>query len=136
MSILISLCHIKFEIDTSATMDGTKSKCIQLIILKNVKKMIFFFIILDNEGAAASCVRQNPHKDQRQPRKISVETFSNKQNESGGDGDEAKGILPSGSREQTPMSTETSDYIAEKGFFYGNPFVEVTKGIIHIYKKK
>lgn len=92
---------------------------------------------LDNEGAAATYARPNPHKDQRQPQKITVQTFSNKQMEQC-DGEEAKGILPCGSREQTPLTTEsqTTDYIAEKSFFYGNPFVEVTKGIIHIYKKK
>lgn len=90
---------------------------------------------LDSEGAAAVCVRQNPHNDQRQPRKITVENFTNKQND--GDAKDEKGILPCGSRETTPMnSDDTAKSIDEKGFFYGNPFVEVTKGIMHIYKKK
>ncbi|XP_055305814.1 BRCA1-associated protein [Sitodiplosis mosellana] len=112
MSILVSLCHIKFEIDLSTAMDGTKN----------------------SKGAAAVCVRQNPHNDQRQPRKITVENFTNKQND--GDAKDGKGILPSGSRETTPMTDDTAKTtIDEKGFFYGNPFVEVTKGIMHIYKK-
>lgn len=135
MSILVSLCHIKFEIDLSVAMDGNKSKCYLLrCYLKNLflkKKIAFFSIILDSEGAAAVCVRQNPHNDQRQPKKIIVENFTNKQN----DCDEHKGILPSGSRETTPM-TDDIKTVEEKGFLYGNPFVEVTKGIIHIYKKK
>lgn len=91
---------------------------------------------LDSEGATAVCVRQNPHNDQRQPRKITVENFTNKQDEATGDAKDEKGILPSGSRETTPMTDDTAKAIDEKGFFYGNPFVEVTKGIMHIYKKK
>lgn len=79
-------------------------------------------------------MRQNPHNDQRQPRKIIVENFTNKQND--GDANDEKGILPSGSRETTPMNDDIAKTIDEKGFFYGNPFVEVTKGIMHIYKKK
>lgn len=90
-------------------------------------------MILDSEGAVGFCGRQNPHNDQRQPRNICVENFTNKQSDC--DTNEAKGILPSGSRETTPM-TDDNKQIDEKGFFYGNPFVEVTKGIIHIYKKK
>lgn len=90
---------------------------------------------IDSEGAAAVCVKQNPHNDQRQPRKITVENFANQQHEC--DSNETKGILPSGSRETTPMNNDDNKImIDEKGFFYGNPFVEVTKGIIHIYKKK
>lgn len=79
------------------------------------------------------CARQNPHNDQRQPHNITVENFTNKQTDC--DAKEMAGILPSGSRETTPM-TDDGKNIDEKGFFYGNPFVEVTKGIIHIYKKK
>lgn len=80
------------------------------------------------------CTRQNVHNDQRQPRQITVESYSNNQMEKGG---EDKGILPLSSRETTPQTEcQSSDYIDEKGFFSGNPFVEVTKGIIHIYKKK
>lgn len=101
---------------------------------------MFWSCDLDSEGAAAVCVRQNPHNDQRQPRKITVENFTNKQFDNGGAND-GKGILPSGSRETTPMTDDSAaaaakNLIDEKGFFYGNPFVEVTKGIMHIYKKK
>lgn len=83
---------------------------------------------VENEGAAAVCPKQKI--DQRQPRQISIESFRNQQlefNET-----EGTGLLPfSSSGESKP-----SDYIDEKGFFSGNPFVEVTKGVIHIYKKK
>lgn len=81
--------------------------------------------------------RTNPNHDQRQPKKITVESFSNNQLESCNS--DNKGILPSGSRENTPMAAESmqlAEYVDEKGFFSGNPFVEVTKGIIHIYKRK
>lgn len=97
----------------------------------DLEKLDFSFSFLDSEGAAAVCVRQNPHNDQRQPRKIIVENFINNQN----DCDERNGLLPFGSRETTPI-TDDCKSVEEKDFFYGNPFVEVTKGIIHIYKKK
>lgn len=87
----------------------------------------------DSEGAAAVCVRQNQNTDQRQPRKIAVESYRNQQIKFSAK--DQQGILPFASREATPQ-TECTDYIEEKGFFSGNPFVEVTKGIIHIYKKK
>lgn len=82
-------------------------------------------------------MRQNQHNDQRQPRKITVENFSNLKITDGEQTNATKGILPSGSRETTPMNNdENTKTFDEKGFFYGNPFVEVTKGIMHIYKKK
>lgn len=92
----------------------------------------------ESEGATAAVATMRPHNDQRQPRKITVENFSNQLND---DGTAAKSLLPSfGSRETTPMATvataDDAKAIEEKGFIYGNPFVEVTKGIIHIYKKK
>lgn len=99
----------------------------------------------DIEGASATAAaRTNLHNDQRQPRQIMVENFSSKQinDESScndGSNTTAKGILPFGSRETTPAnatSTDDAKLIEEKGFIYGNPFVEVAKGIIHIYKKK
>lgn len=99
---------------------------------------VLFLFYAGSEGAAAPILtRTNPNRDQRQPKKISVESFSNNQLETCSS--DNKGILPSSSREATPMATETmqlAEYVDEKGFFSGNPFVEVTKGIIHIYKRK
>jgi hypothetical protein len=57
-------------------------------------------------------------------------------------GDEPKGVLPKNinSREQTPLTeavgNAVSDVPSEVKFFSGNPFVEQTNGIIHLYKKK
>lgn len=103
----------------------------------------------DSEGASATAAttRPNLHNDQRQPRKITVENFSNQQNDvsavaaaaaaaAAADSATAKGLLPFGSREATPMTGDDVKAIEEMDFIYGNPFVEVTKGIIHIYKKK
>jgi hypothetical protein len=59
-------------------------------------------------------------------------------------GEEASGVLPKNSREVTPL-TETSEtssssafeaVTSEVKFFSGNPFVEQTTGILHLYKKK
>lgn len=44
----------------------------------------------------------------------------------------------SSSREATPLEEGqcSSEFPKEIGFFSGNPSVEVTNGIIHLYKKK
>lgn len=44
----------------------------------------------------------------------------------------------SSSRETTPLEEGqcASEFPKEIGFFSGNPSVEVTNGIIHLYKKK
>lgn len=60
---------------------------------------------------------------------------------------DARGLLPGsagGSRESTPRAEAAAAAAAEvvagdtdcMTFFSGNPFVEVTKGIIHMYKQK
>lgn len=72
--------------------------------------------------------------DQRQPRQISIESFRNQHLEF--EETDGQGILPFASTGEAKSLTECTDYIDEKGFFSGNPFVEVTKGVIHIYKKK
>lgn len=85
-------------------------------------------------------VRENRGK--REPRAIRIENYAR------GDSSESssacdRGILPSGSRETTPLDDdEAGAGAAATGdtenmtFFSGNPFVEMTKGIIHMYKKK
>lgn len=42
--------------------------------------------------------------------------------------------MPTSSREQTPLEDQKMEFMEEVNFFSGNPFVEVTKGIIHLYK--
>lgn len=103
----------------------------------------------DSEGASATATRPNLHNDQRQPRKITVENFTNQQidvtttttavaaTDDRATAAAANGLLPFSSRETTPLTAaDDMKSIEEKDFIYGNPFVEVTKGIIHIYKKK
>lgn len=76
------------------------------------------------------------HRGQRKLKVIKIESFSNNTNETVNE--EKEGILPPASRETTPLDDQAnlSEYFDEKGFFSGNPFVEITKGIIHLYKKK
>jgi BRCA1-associated protein len=46
------------------------------------------------------------------------------------------GLLPICSRETTPFTDKESEETkTEIGFFSGNPFVEITKGILHLYKE-
>lgn len=76
-------------------------------------------------------VREN--RGQRKPRKIKIENYATADI----DPEDEKGLLPSSSREVTPLSDQPVEYCGDdKTFFSGNPFVEVTQGIIHMYKKE
>lgn len=126
MSMLVSLCLLKIEIDLNDMSDEDNRDNI------------------NREGAAnvpANSRLIREHRGQRKPKSIRVDNYSCSEMEQS---TENRGILPSSSssRETTPMVMEDSqantnpDYVVDKTFFSGNPFVEVTKGIIHMYKKK
>lgn len=73
------------------------------------------------------------NRGQRMLRDISVETYPSRLETPRDDW----GLLPIHSRDTTPLSDkETTDDIGEIGFFSGNPFVELTKGILHLYKEE
>uniref|UniRef100_A0A1B0CVF8 Brca1-associated protein n=1 Tax=Lutzomyia longipalpis TaxID=7200 RepID=A0A1B0CVF8_LUTLO len=120
MSVLVSLCHIKFEVDAPPAMNSEETA----------------------DGACAiPSDTANPtrstqmNRGQRQPRNIKVENYTNRVLESS---DSSRGLLPPSSREVTPMDETPppkADVPDDITFFSGNPFVEVTKGIIHLYKK-
>lgn len=122
MSMLVSLCLLKIEIDQQNNMSDDSNK-------DNVK----------SEGAenmpASRVVRE--HRGQRKPKSIRIDNYTCSDMEQS---TEDRGILPSSSREATPMEDNQAnvnpDHMDDKTFFSGNPFVEVTKGIIHMYKKK
>lgn len=91
------------------------------------------------EGAVSAEHPSNPRKyhGQRKPRKIRIENYAAADCSE----EERKGLLPVSSREATPLEDEdeltgSTEFTENKTFFSGNPFVEVTKGIIHMYKKK
>lgn len=95
----------------------------------------------ETAGAVSSEHPTNPrlikeHRGQRKARKIKIENYSNRLMEDG----EKKGVLPTSSRETTPLDEPTTLLecldLDDKTFFSGNPFIEVTKGIMHMYKKK
>lgn len=78
----------------------------------------------------------NVHRGQRKAKTIKIESYSNKSIEG-----KVEGLLPSSSRETTPQTDATPVaqqhlQVDDKSFFAGSPFVEVTKGIIHMYKNK
>lgn len=77
-------------------------------------------------------------RGQRKTKQIVVESYSNK---TLAGQEENFGILPPSSREVTPVQEVAPQQISpadadEINFFSGNPFVEVTKGVIHLFKKK
>lgn len=105
---------------------------------------IFFLKIedLQSAGAVSSEHPNNPKfikelRGQRKAKKIQIETYANVLAEPKNT-NVAKGVLPKSSREQTPLAEvqPIPEVPGEVNFFTGNPFVEVTKGILHLYKKK
>lgn len=93
----------------------------------------------DVVGAVSSEHPTNPrvvreNRGQRKPRKIKIENYASADVDP--DEEKGKGLLPSSSREVTPLSDQPVEYGDDKTFFSGNPFVEVTQGIIHMYKKE
>lgn len=76
-------------------------------------------------------------RGQRKPKKIQIETYANtllSEDPEAAD----KGVLPKSSREQTPLDEvqPVAEVPGEINFFSGNPFVERTTGILHLFKKK
>lgn len=78
-------------------------------------------------------------RGQRKSKKITIESYRNRLDSEAG-ANESRGVLPKSSREQTPMDevppASVQEFPGEISFFSGNPFVEVTKGILHLYKRK
>lgn len=68
----------------------------------------------------------------RETRTITVETYASVLLGPNSDA----GILPTSSRKTPPKDTSISEDDDTISFFCGNPLVEVTKGILHIYKEK
>ncbi|CAO1381134.1 unnamed protein product [Diamesa serratosioi] len=95
----------------------------------------------EGAGAVSSEHPNNPKfikqlRGQRMAKKIQIETYANVIAEPTNN-TAAKGVLPKSSREQTPLAEvqPIPEVPGEVNFFTGNPFVEVTKGILHLYKK-
>lgn len=103
---------------------------------------LFFLQIKDSseQGAASSEHPSNPRlvkelRGKRQPKPIQIETYANVVMS---EDSEDKGVLPKSSREQTPLDDiqPIPEVPGEISFFSGNPFVEKTTGILHLFKKK
>lgn len=84
-----------------------------------------------NVGATAAEVDKS--RGQRHPREISVETYPSRLESTQDDWS----LLPSHvkSEVQPDSTTMEESSKSEIGFFSGNPFVELTKGILHLYKE-
>ena len=100
--------------------------------------LISLFFLETKTFSSSSSGRKERH-GLRKPKNIQIETYANVVS-----GEEASGVLPKSSREVTPL-TEASEVSSssifegassEVKFFSGNPFVEQTTGILHLYKKK
>ncbi|KOB64836.1 Brca1-associated protein (Brap2) [Operophtera brumata] len=88
---------------------------------------------MGDNPAERDAAKEQKRRDRggRESRTITVETYASIL--TGPDID--TGILPSSSRRSPPKSS-TSEDAETISFFCGNPLVEVTKGILHLYKEK
>ncbi|XP_055546441.1 BRCA1-associated protein [Wyeomyia smithii] len=128
MSVLVSLCLLKIE-----------------IVLDDRNGMSASEEAGESAGAVSTEHPTNPRlqremRGQRKPKKITIESYRNRLDSATEAGaDESRGVLPKSSREQTPMDetppAPIPEFPGEINFFSGNPFVEVTKGILHLYKR-
>lgn len=87
------------------------------------------------QGAEALDSTSKSAKDKRNPHDITVETYPSRLESPRGDW----GLLPEHSRETTSVKDKETAVVEdtdEIGFFSGNPFVEITKGILHLYKEE
>ncbi|XP_030759634.1 BRCA1-associated protein [Sitophilus oryzae] len=114
MSDLVSKCVLRVEVnDSSESNNGTQGA----------------------EALAQNVDPKQKNHGRRKVRDISVETFPSRLETPRDDW----GLLPISSREQTPLTEKDAIELAEDkgeiGFFSGNPFVEITKGILHLYKE-
>lgn len=88
------------------------------------------WFLADNVGATAEIDKS---RGQRQPREISVETYPSRLEST----QENWSLLPAHVKSEVQSeNTDMNDSSkTEIGFFSGNPFVELTKGILHLYKE-
>lgn len=78
-------------------------------------------------------VKEQKRKDRgaRESKIITVETYASVLTGPNAD----NGILPTSSRRSPPENSVSEDE-GTISFFCGNPLVEVTKGVLHLYKEK
>lgn len=128
MSDLVAKCVLRVEVKEATSDTG-------IFMLSFCFHYLYFSIIIDQRGAESVPNNDTKHKNrgQRKLRDISVETFPSRLETTREDW----GLLPKYSRENTPNNDkEQSEEKSEIGFLSGNPFVEVTKGILHLYKEE
>lgn len=142
MSILVSLCLLKIEIVREMNDEGKR-------IAESLNQFFVFiiskFLFSDEEASAGAVSSEHPTnprlvkdlRGQRKPKKIQIETYANALVTEDSESSD-KGVLPKSSREQTPLDDiqPIPDVPGELNFFSGNPFVEQTTGILHLFKKK
>ncbi|KAK5637995.1 hypothetical protein RI129_012290 [Pyrocoelia pectoralis] len=101
------------------------SKCVLRVEVNDTKEDV-----QEEVHGAEGVLHSQNCRGQRKVKDISVETFASRLEKPTDDW----GILPNNSRDVTFKQDDVEE-IGEIGFFSGNPFVEITKGILHLYKE-
>ncbi|XP_059047278.1 BRCA1-associated protein [Achroia grisella] len=88
---------------------------------------------MGDNAAEIEAAKEQKKKDRgaRESKTITVETYASVLSGSNTD----LGILPTSSRRSPPEGSSISEEDDTISFFYGNPLVEVTKGVLHLYKE-
>ncbi|XP_053679866.1 BRCA1-associated protein [Anopheles nili] len=147
MSELVSLCLLKIELVADESTNHSTDMLESTESAPATDDAATGGSVVGDEvaGAVSNEHPNNPNlqremRGQRKAKKIIIESYRNRLLEAEPtSADEYRGILPKSSREQTPMDEMpppgATENLGEIKFFSGNPFVEVTKGILHLFKK-
>nr|XP_022905932.1 BRCA1-associated protein-like [Onthophagus taurus] len=103
-------------------MSDLVKKCVVRVEVENNNEVL---------GAEGGDLTSSKIRRHRNIRGISVETFPSRLETPRNDW----GLLPEHSRDNTKLLKDNFEEKSEIGFFSGNPFVELTKGILHLYKE-
>ncbi|XP_045469173.1 BRCA1-associated protein isoform X1 [Harmonia axyridis] len=107
-------------------MSDLVSKCVLRVEVKDDKNEEE-----NDSGPTGTNKKGKSTRKRRNVRDISVETFPSVLESPREDW----GLLPVSSRERLTSTTKDFENKNEIGFFSGNPFVEITKGVLHLYKE-
>lgn len=128
MSDLVSKCVLRVEVNDDKDEGDYIADIFDIDLIP-----IFPFVENNGNEPTRKDKKGKGSKNRRNVKDISVETFPSVLESPREDW----GLLPASSRERlTSGSFGDFENRNEIGFFSGNPFVEITKGVLHLYKEE
>lgn len=121
----LQIIKIIISVNSQVTRPYNKS------ILKVTMKLNHSFLLNIKFFTDAAKEQKKKDRGERETKTITVETYASVLIGPNSD----TGILPTSSRRSPPEDSISEDE-ETISFFCGNPLVEVTKGVLHLYKEK